>query len=152
MVMNTAWTFLAILVVYPFLDPETAIKLLQLAINYHAGPAAGGRGLSFQGAHLSRGSGLGRVCSGLLPEEGLLPVAALRGHMGPRVGSERVRTRPTYRSPAVVVWSRGDGSSAWRLSGARGLLPWRAVLWNGNLPPRGPGPTSGSPFSVLPRL
>lgn len=49
MVMNMAWTVLAIIAVYPFLDPETAIEFLQLAINYHARPAVGGRGLSFQG-------------------------------------------------------------------------------------------------------
>lgn len=49
MVINTAWTFLAIMVVYPFLDPGTATRFLQLAINYHAGPWWG-TWASFQGA------------------------------------------------------------------------------------------------------
>lgn len=63
--MNTAWTFLAIMVVYPFLDPETAIEFLQLAINYQAGPAVGARGLPFQGP----------ICHGEVAWGGLLWVS-----------------------------------------------------------------------------
>ena len=81
MVMNTAWTFLAIMVVYPFSDPGTAIKFLQLAINYRTGPAVGGCGLSFQGSHLSReGSGAGPLC--VSPVKRALATKALLQQMG----------------------------------------------------------------------
>lgn len=92
MVMNTAQAFLAIMVVYPFLDPGTAIRFLQLAINYHAVPVVGGCGLSFQGSHLSRGSGEGQVCSVFLLVKRILPMQASQSQMAAHVDSEMVHT------------------------------------------------------------
>lgn len=92
-----AWTFLAITVVYPFLDPETAIRFLQPAINYHAGPAGGGgRGLSFQGSHLSQGSGV-RQCA-VSPRETDPSRVRLARSDGRRMGSKTGGTRPYPRS------------------------------------------------------
>ena len=113
MVMNTAWTVLAIMVVYPFSDPGTAIKFLQLAINYRTGPAVGGCGLSFQGSHLSReGSGAGPLC--VSPVKRALPTKALLQQMGWRVGSELDRTG----------LSGGNQLRPPDASCVRGLSPW----------------------------
>ena len=85
--MNMAWTFLAIMVVYPFLDPETAIMFLQLVINYHAGPATGDGSLS-QGP-ICPGERRGQGCSASLPETGAR------------------RCQPVFREPVAIVRGRG---------------------------------------------
>ena len=107
MVMNMVWTVLAIMVVYPFLDPGTAIQSLQLAINYHTGPAVRGLGLSFQGSHLSQGSsGAGLLC--VSPGKRVLPTKVFERQMGWCVGSELVQTGPfggsqRYRPKMVPI-------------------------------------------------
>ena len=119
MVMNTAWTFLAIIVVYPFSDPGTAIKFLQLAINYCVGPAVGGCGLSFQGSHLSReGSGAGPLC--VSPVKRALPTKALLQQMGWHVGSKLDHTGPSGGSqlcPSDASCIRGPQSLVLRGNG-----------------------------------
>lgn len=100
MVMNMAQTFLAIMVVYPFSDPGTAIQLLQLAINYHAA-LRWGTLASLPGVPSVTGKQEGQACSALLPGKTLGPTQTSQCQVGsgtPRNTSLRQR-EPAAASP-----------------------------------------------------